>query len=41
MMEAGLLGVKGDVAGDGEIKEVFCFKYSLKETGAVSSTVGE
>lgn len=33
--------VEGDATGDGEIKDVFCFKYSLKETGASSSTVGE
>lgn len=41
VVEAGLLGVRGNVAGDGKIKEVFCLKYSLKETAAVSSTVGE
>ena len=33
--------VEGDATGDGEIKDVFCFKYSLKETGASSSTAGE
>ena len=38
-METGPCCVKGSVTRDGKIKEAFCFKYSLKVTGAFSSTV--